>query len=76
MNNSDEMTYDQKQIVALRQAVMFIASVLSDEQKAHLEMLTSNVDSKIDGMYEPQQAKLMKDIYKITEEILSLCPQD
>ncbi|WP_313680826.1 hypothetical protein [Pseudescherichia sp.] len=72
MNNFDGMTYDQKQIVALRHTVMFIASVLSDEQKAHLEMLTSNLDDKIDAMYGPSEAKLMKEIYKMSEEILSL----
>ncbi|TBL47958.1 hypothetical protein EYY98_19975 [Obesumbacterium proteus] len=76
MNNFNDMTYDQKQIMALRHTVMFIASVLSDDQKAHLEMLTSNLDDKIDSLYPLEQAALMKEIYKITEEILSLRPEN
>lgn len=75
MIDYSEMTYDQKNIMALRNAVMFIASVLSDEQKAHLEMLTSNVDEKLDETFEAPQAQVMKDIYKITQEILSLRPE-
>ncbi|AXH43446.1 hypothetical protein MZUP3_170 [Erwinia phage vB_EhrS_49] len=76
MIDYSDMTYDQKNIMALRNAVMFIASVLSDEQKSHLEMLTSNVDEKLDGAFDATQAEVMKDIYKITQEILSLRPEN
>lgn len=76
MIDYSKMTYDQKNIMALRNAVMFIASVLSDEQKAHLEMLTSNVDGKLDETFDEPQAEVMKDIYKITQEILSLRPHN
>jgi|GEM_PF-3074654 len=76
MIDYSDMTYDQKNIMALRNAVMFIASVLSDEQKSHLEMLTSNVDEKLDGTFDATQAEVMKDIYKITQEILSLRPEN
>lgn len=77
MIDYSEMTYDQKNIMALRNAVMFIASVLSDEQKAHLEMLiTSNVDEKLDETFDAPQAQVMKDIYKLTQEILSLRPEN
>ncbi|MFP1759802.1 hypothetical protein [Lonsdalea quercina] len=76
MTDYSKMTYEQKNVVALRNAVMFIASVLSDEQKSRLDLiLSSNVDGKIDEEFEAPEAEALKDIYKITQEILAINPK-
>jgi len=71
----DDMSFDQKQIVALRTAVMFIASVLSDEQKAHLDMLVSAPLADIERVLGNENLAVTKEIYQMTGEILSLREQ-
>ncbi|MDU6432039.1 MAG: hypothetical protein E6556_03555 [Pantoea sp.] len=66
----EQMTYEQKQIIALRTLVGVIYKVLNDEQKTAINGLVSNPPEMPAGI-SPEQAINAKEIYAEMKDIIS-----
>lgn len=67
-----KMTYEQKQIVALRTAVQMIASVLNDTQKKSLRIMLDAPKETMEGVVLDEFIEDAQEVMAIARDIVKL----